>query len=106
MKNSKFAKIIVLTAVISAISLFSLITAGAKVADIDGDGSISIGDVTQIQKVIAGLIAPSETFYEIADVNEDGNVNITDVTYIQKYIAGLLSDEPAKSPLLNLFQLK
>ncbi len=98
MKNSKFAKIIVLTAVISAISLFSLITAGAKVADIDGDGSISIGDVTQIQKVIAGLIAPSETFYEIADVNEDGNVNITDVTYIQKYIAGLLSDEPATEP--------
>ena len=98
MKNSKFAKIIVLTAVISAISLFSLITAGAKVADIDGDSSISIGDVTQIQKVIAGLIAPSETFYEIADVNEDGNVNITDVTYIQKYIAGLLSDEPATEP--------
>ncbi len=98
MKNSKFAKVIVLTAVISAISLFSLITAGAKVADIDGDSSISVGDVTQIQKVIAGLIAPSETFYEIADVNEDGNVNITDVTYIQKYIAGLLSDEPATEP--------
>lgn len=98
MKISKYSKIIILSAVILTISLFSIITASAKIADIDGNNSIDIGDVTQIQKVISGLIEPSDNFYELADVNEDDKIDIADVTYIQKYIAGLLNDEPVTEP--------
>lgn len=98
MKHSKSLLIIVLSAIITYILSFSVITASAKAVDIDGDGSIGISDVTEIQKVIAGLKTPSDNFYEIADVNEDNSVNINDVTYIQKYIAGMIDEENEQEP--------
>lgn len=98
MKISKFTQIISLVIVISTISVFSVISVGAKAADIDGNGSIGIGDATEIQKVLAGIIEPSDNFYDIADVDEDGSVSINDVTYIQKYLAGLIDEEDEKEP--------
>lgn len=98
MKKSKFAIIISMAFAILAMSVFSVISAGAKAADIDGDGTIGIGDTTLIQKVLAGLKEPNDNFFEIADADEDGRVGIDDATYIQKYIAGLLDEPSGKEP--------
>ena len=98
MKFSRIATIITLSAIITAMPIFSVITPAAKTVDIDGDGSVGISDATEIQKVIAGINEPSGNFYEIADVDEDGYVDINDVTYIQKFIAGLIDEEPSTEP--------
>lgn len=98
MKKSKFAIIISLAFAILAMSGVSVISAGAKAADIDGDGTIGIGDTTLIQKVLAGLEEPTDNFFEIADADENGSVGIDDATYIQKYIAGLLDEPSVKEP--------
>lgn len=98
MKKSKFAIIISLAFAILAMSGVSVISAGAKAADIDGDGTIGIGDTTLIQKVLAGLEEPTDNFFEIADADENGSVGIDDATYIQKYIAGLLDEPSGKEP--------
>lgn len=98
MKKSKFAIIISLAFAILAMSGVSVISAGAKAADIDGDGTIGIGDTTLIQKVLAGIEEPTDNFFEIADADENGSVGIDDATYIQKYIAGLLDEPSVKEP--------
>ena len=98
MKFSRIATIITLSAIITAMPIFSVITPAAKTVDIDGDGSVGISDATEIQKVIAGINEPSGNFYGIADVDEDGYVDINDVTYIQKFIAGLIDEEPSTEP--------
>lgn len=98
MKTSKFVIIISLAFAILAVSGISVISAGAKAADVDGDGTIGIGDTTKIQKVLAGIEEPTDNFFEIADADEDGRVSIDDATYIQKYIAGLLDEPSGKEP--------
>lgn len=98
MKFSEIVKIILLTAVISTISVISIFSVGAKAVDIDGNGSIGIGDATEIQKALAGLFSPPDDFYNLADVDEDGSVSINDVTYIQKYLAGLIDEESSTEP--------
>lgn len=97
-KISKFTKIIFLTIVVSSLSVFSIITAGAKAVDIDGNGTIGINDATEIQKVLAGISEPCDNFYNIADADEDGSVSINDVTYIQKYLAGIIDEGAQKEP--------
>ncbi|MBQ6152380.1 MAG: dockerin type I repeat-containing protein [Ruminococcus sp.] len=53
--------------------------------DADGDGHVTIMDVTCIQKKLAEIPTPS--FDErAADVDGDG-LNITDATQIQRYLA-------------------
>lgn len=47
--------------------------------DVDGDGMVSVGDVTElIDKILAGTVSIDE--YPAADVNGDGSINIGDVT--------------------------
>lgn len=59
------------------------------IGDADGDGKISIDDVTCIQKYCAAL---SVDFIDLnlADVNYDGVINIDDTTLIQKHLANLI----------------
>ena len=57
--------------------------------DIDGDGKVSIADVTALIKMILGK--PSTEVCErmrdlIADVNGDGNITIADVTALVNHI--------------------
>jgi hypothetical protein len=60
----------------------------AAVGDIDGDGSVTISDVTAIQRYLAEM----QSFYEeermVADTNADGVIDISDATYLQMYLAG------------------
>lgn len=64
-----------------------------NVGDVDGDGIVSIDDVTYIQKFLAKYdTAPIDTDdeeqFRVADANGDGIINITDATTIQRYLAG------------------
>lgn len=54
--------------------------------DADGDGGVTISDVTAIQRKLSSLSTPSLD-ERAADVDGDG-VNITDATMIQRYLAG------------------
>ncbi len=59
-----------------------------KSGDINGDGSVTISDVTAIQRYLAEM----QSFYEeermVTDTNADGVIDISDATYLQMYLAG------------------
>lgn len=55
--------------------------------DTDGDGSVSIGDVTVIQQHIATIISLQNNRLKCADINGNGSVDITDATELQRYLA-------------------
>ena len=55
--------------------------------DVNLDGTVSISDVTAMQKGIAtGNL--TELQMKLADVNGDGSVSVSDATMLQKYLAG------------------
>ncbi|MDD5924439.1 MAG: lectin like domain-containing protein [Clostridia bacterium] len=60
------------------------------VGDVDLDGSVTMSDVTSLQKYIACLIELDDLQLSAADVNGDLEINLVDVTDIQKYIADLI----------------
>lgn len=57
------------------------------IGDVNGDETVSIKDVTLIQKHIAKLSTGIEIVLGITDCTKDGSVNIKDATVIQKYLA-------------------
>ena len=57
--------------------------------DVNGDGSISIDDVTDIQKYLANMLDFTSEQAKLADVDKKGGITIDDVTLIQKSLAGL-----------------
>lgn len=59
----------------------------AKYGDTDGNGSITISDVTYIQRYLAEMVVFNNLQLTIADVNSDGKVDINDATHLQKYLA-------------------
>ena len=61
----------------------------AGYGDVNGDGKVTIADVTLIQKFIAGMGLSIEEIY--ADVTGDGKITVADATYIQKFLAGLVA---------------
>lgn len=60
-----------------------------QIGDVDGDGKISIDDVTDIQKHLANMVEFTKEQVSLADVDKNGTVSIDDVTLIQKHLAGL-----------------
>ncbi|MBQ8000648.1 MAG: CHAP domain-containing protein [Ruminococcus sp.] len=57
-------------------------------ADLDGDGKVTITDATALQKNLAGIKV--EILTDKADIDGDGKVTISDATYIQKYLAAIV----------------
>ena len=55
--------------------------------DVNCDGFVSIGDVTELQRHIAGLIKLNSSALLRADINQDGRADISDATAIQMFIA-------------------
>jgi hypothetical protein len=53
--------------------------------DANGDGSITMGDVTKVERIILGLDVTTLS----ADANGDGQVNMGDVTRIERLILGM-----------------
>lgn len=54
--------------------------------DVNGDGSISIADVTELVNIILGKNLPANQ--SVADINGDGSVTIADVTALVNIILG------------------
>ncbi len=61
-----------------------------KQGDVNIDGSISIKDVTLIQKILAKIKSVSEHQLGLADVDGKKGLSIKDATYLQKWIADLV----------------
>ena len=51
------------------------------------DGSVTISDVTEIQRYLAELADFSDKQLLLADTNGDGTVDISDATHLQRYLA-------------------
>jgi hypothetical protein len=66
-------------------------TPSAIVGDANNDGSVTIEDVTSIQKYLAVLLTERQINLTLADANRDGSVNVEDATTIQKYLAQLIT---------------
>lgn len=65
--------------------------------DADGDGEVTILDVTYIQRSMAG-VPMSKTINKLnADVDGDGDISIIDATLIQRFMVGLIDKFPAES---------
>lgn len=60
---------------------------GITTGDVNGDGTITITDVTEIQRHLAGLTQLSDQALARADTNGDGKIDIADATHLQKYLA-------------------
>ena len=56
--------------------------------DADGDGEVTILDVTAIQKYLASIIGEDSIDLDAATVS-DGEISIFDATYIQRYLADI-----------------
>ncbi len=61
--------------------------------DVDGDGAVKMGDVTLLQRYIAGLESLNATQKSAALVGGEKDINMSCVTYIQRMIAGLVRDD-------------
>lgn len=64
-------------------------TGGSLRGDVNGDGTISLRDVTSLRKYLVDLETDINTAN--ADVNGDGTISLRDVTALQKYLIGLIS---------------
>lgn len=64
-----------------------IVLEGVKLGDTNGDGCVTISDVTSIQRHLAYLDTLRGIYLYSADTNLDGKVNITDAKDLQKYLA-------------------
>ncbi len=62
---------------------------GLGVGDVNGDGRISVIDVSLIQKYLADVEKLTKKQIGWCDVNFDGRVSVSDVSTLQKYLANL-----------------
>ena len=65
--------------------------------DADGDGDVTILDVTYIQRFMADVPLSKEFNERNADVDGDGDVTIIDATLIQRFMVGLISKFPVEA---------
>ena len=94
-----------LLAVALAASLFTALPLTAMAAestllgDANGDGTVSIADVTMIQRAAAEVVTLTDAQKKAADVNGDGAVDISDATLIQQYLADLKTGYAIGEPI-------
>ncbi|MFC1928272.1 DUF4430 domain-containing protein [Chloroflexota bacterium] len=55
------------------------------VGDATGGGSVDANDITQVERIIVGLDAPTPG----ADANQDGKIDACDITKVERIIAGV-----------------
>ena len=63
-----------------------------KLGDADGDGEITVLDVTYLQRVLAGAKDKDATVEKLGDVDGDGDLTSIDVTKLQRWLLGLNQD--------------
>lgn len=57
--------------------------------DTDFDSKITILDVTQIQRVLAGSKNPTDVIKKLGDVDQNGDLDVVDATLLQRWLLGL-----------------
>ncbi len=62
----------------------------SHLGDADGDGEVTVKDVTYIQLYLANLLSEDSIDLSVCDVDNDGEINVKDATYIQLRLANLL----------------
>lgn len=62
--------------------------------DANGDGAVTIRDVTAIQRHLAELQMIDAARFPAADVNQDGFLDISDAMLLQMYLAEYFDDSP------------
>ena len=67
--------------------------------DVDGDGVVSVIDVTYIQRFIADIEIPFYLEKEVSDVDGDEEVTIIDATFIQRWLVNLACPEGIGKPV-------
>ncbi|MER2080092.1 MAG: dockerin type I repeat-containing protein [Ruminococcus sp.] len=77
--------------------------AGSRLGDADGDGEVTIGDVTCIQMKLAEMESVGSFCADSADVNGSGEIEITDATLIQMWLAEVetpysIGEQPTEAP--------
>ena len=77
---------------ITAFAAESGVPEAVTIGDANSDGSITIEDVTVIQRFAAKFVAETAIDTAAADVNRDKTVNIDDATIIQRYLAAFIAD--------------
>ena len=70
-----------------SIYIVTAIYSDILIGDVNKDKTISISDVTEIQRHLAEWIHFSDEQFVLADTNGDGKVDISDATHLQKYLA-------------------
>lgn len=73
--------------------------ATVRLGDVNGNGTLDIGDATNLQKHLAKLIKLADNAPVAADADWDGSIQITDATEIQKYLAEFSVDSPVGTPM-------
>ncbi|MBQ1453970.1 MAG: dockerin type I repeat-containing protein, partial [Ruminococcus sp.] len=58
-----------------------------QLGDMNVDGSVTINDVTTVQRWLVELETFSDEQIALADANGDGEINISDATYLQMVLA-------------------
>lgn len=71
------------------------------IGDVDNDGTVSILDVTKLQRFISSIIDLDDNHKLLADVNGDKRNNICDVTKIQLFLAGIITKFPVEDTIAN-----
>lgn len=94
MKKIKILLSLIIATAIFVTSTLSISAYSVKLTffvpgDVDGNKSVDITDVTDIQLHLAELYSISEKGLLSADFNGDGDVDIKDVTDVQLYLANL-----------------
>lgn len=67
---------------------------GVIKGDADGDGAVTVKDVTEIQRYIAELAEFTEKQLKAADADGNGAVDIADATLLQRYLAEFIDKLP------------
>lgn len=68
----------------------------AILGDVDGSGTVDVGDAYLVRSYINGDTDFDEKQKQAADVNGDGKINSTDIALIRKYVVKLISTFPAE----------
>ena len=63
-----------------------------KLGDVDGDGEVTVLDVTYLQRVLAGVKDKDATVEKLGDVDGDGDLTMIDTTKLQRWLLGLNQD--------------
>ena len=63
--------------------------ASASKGDLNGDGAVTIADVTLLQKYILGMGDLNDAQKAAADMNGDGAIDVKDLTLLQRQLLGM-----------------